>query len=207
MYLNERSEWRKLLYQRLRGALAGLVAGGEGELEVVAARVGVDVQHLAGEVEAGDFAGLEALRYDGARVDAAVGDDGALEADEAFDLELPVLQRTGERVDGHVRVAAEERQREAPGQKLAEENAEEALEGDAAAAGIVLDFLPAGMDVLVEALQLHGGLEVDGDGDFLAVHDGLDGAAADHETEGPLETAVGEFEIAEFALNLLAVNE
>ncbi len=75
------------------------MAGGEGELEVVAAGGAGEVEHFAGEEEVGGNFGFEGAGVHFGEFDSPGGDHGFLEAAGGIHVEAGVFEAFGEAVD------------------------------------------------------------------------------------------------------------
>ena len=74
------------------GGSAGGKAGGEGYLEIVATSVGVEVENLAGKVEAGHQAGLHSFWVDLLSVHTALCDHRCIVVASATEGEFHILE-------------------------------------------------------------------------------------------------------------------
>ena len=196
-------EFHRLLFQK-----SGQTARREGDLEVVAARVGIEVEHLACKVEPPHLErlhriGVHLVAADAARRGHGVFEGGVVRNGESQSLEGPdkaVDLRLGEFREVEFRVDVQfvgQRQHELFRNEAAQQFAEE-LRG-----AHVGDF--AG-DAVVQRLGIEGRFEVQHQLDRSSVDEGVDAVAAEAQRHGPLDAAFREADLAELFADLLSVD-
>ena len=191
-------------------------------MEVVPARIAINVKHFAAEIQPLVQARFQSLRYQLVRAHPAGGHHSALVSHVPGDVEAPAFQDFGygHKIHPELGVGAtaalegvnagvpvHERGNQVPRHQLPQQDAPFFLLTQALGAWIAVNLFPESLHASSELGEFHPGLEVETQCHARPVHHSFHRFAAHPEAQRSLDATVRKIQVAEIRISLRALNQ